>query len=60
RAIIANGNPDTADHTAVYVPGTTTNLKDFDGAAPSRPPRAPARHAGPGARASGGGHSSRE
>ncbi|MER0243279.1 alpha/beta hydrolase [Streptomyces sp. HSW2009] len=22
RAIIANGNPDTADHTAVYVPGT--------------------------------------
>ncbi|MFF5783669.1 alpha/beta hydrolase [Streptomyces sp. NPDC012693] len=31
RAIIANGNPDTADHTAVYVPGTTTNLKDFDG-----------------------------
>ncbi|MFJ8668024.1 alpha/beta hydrolase [Streptomyces sp. NPDC093600] len=31
RAIIANGNPDAADHTAVYVPGTTTNLKDFDG-----------------------------
>ncbi|MGW2299842.1 alpha/beta hydrolase [Streptomyces sp. NPDC001809] len=31
RAIVANGNPDTADHTAVYVPGTTTNLKDFDG-----------------------------
>ncbi|MFJ5077291.1 alpha/beta hydrolase [Streptomyces sp. NPDC088553] len=30
RAIIANGNPDTADHTAVYVPGTTTNLNDFD------------------------------
>ncbi|MGA5193627.1 alpha/beta hydrolase [Streptomyces exfoliatus] len=30
RAIIANGNPDTADHTAVYVPGTKTNLKDFD------------------------------
>ncbi|MFB6534847.1 alpha/beta hydrolase [Streptomyces noursei] len=26
RAIIANGNPDTADHTAVYVPGTTSKL----------------------------------
>ncbi|MGH3311324.1 MAG: alpha/beta hydrolase [Streptomyces sp.] len=26
RAIIANGNPDTADHTAVYVPGTGSNL----------------------------------
>ncbi|MFE7318492.1 alpha/beta hydrolase [Streptomyces sp. NPDC057555] len=26
RAIIANGNPDTAHHTAVYVPGTTSNL----------------------------------
>lgn len=23
HAIVANGNPDTADHTAVYVPGTT-------------------------------------
>ncbi|MEU0399259.1 alpha/beta hydrolase [Streptomyces sp. NPDC006197] len=28
RAIIANGNPDTADHTAVYVPGTKTNLSN--------------------------------
>ncbi|MFG2211061.1 alpha/beta hydrolase [Streptomyces sp. NPDC048638] len=26
RAIIANGNPDTADHQAVYTPGTTANL----------------------------------
>lgn len=26
RVIIANGNPDTADHTAVYVPGTKTHL----------------------------------
>ncbi|MBD3934358.1 hypothetical protein IF129_22700 [Streptomyces chumphonensis] len=26
RAIIANGNPDTADHTAVFVPGTGSNL----------------------------------
>lgn len=26
RAIVASGNPDTADHTAVYVPGTTSNL----------------------------------
>ncbi|MEU2676308.1 alpha/beta hydrolase [Streptomyces sp. NPDC007107] len=26
RAIIANGNPDTARHQAVYVPGTTSNL----------------------------------
>ncbi|MEU4898639.1 alpha/beta hydrolase [Streptomyces sp. NPDC044780] len=26
RAIVANGNPDTADHTAVFVPGTYTNL----------------------------------
>lgn len=31
RAIIANGNPDTADHTAVYVPGTTSNLENIDG-----------------------------
>ncbi|GAA2248969.1 hypothetical protein GCM10010232_40560 [Streptomyces amakusaensis] len=31
RAIIANGNPDTADHTAVYVPGTTTNLGSIGG-----------------------------
>ncbi|MEU5274141.1 alpha/beta hydrolase [Streptomyces hygroscopicus] len=26
RAIVANGDPDTADHTAVFVPGTYTNL----------------------------------
>ncbi|MCP3821021.1 alpha/beta hydrolase family protein [Streptomyces sp. A3M-1-3] len=31
RAIIANGNPDTADHTAVYVPGTTTKLETING-----------------------------
>ncbi|MEV7424485.1 alpha/beta hydrolase [Streptomyces sp. NPDC091212] len=31
RAIIANGNPDTADHTAVYVPGTTANLSGIEG-----------------------------
>lgn len=31
RAIIANGNPDTADHTAVYVPGTSSNLSGVDG-----------------------------
>ncbi|MGW1195155.1 alpha/beta hydrolase [Streptomyces sp. NPDC002536] len=28
RAIVANGNPDTAEHTAVYVPGTTARLRD--------------------------------
>lgn len=27
RAIVATGNPDTADHTAVYVPGTGSDLK---------------------------------
>ncbi|MBB5937985.1 alpha/beta hydrolase [Streptomyces zagrosensis] len=26
RAVIANGNPDTADHTAVYVPGTNAGF----------------------------------
>ncbi|MGW7573489.1 alpha/beta hydrolase [Streptomyces sp. NPDC054765] len=26
RVILANGNPDTADHTAIYVPGTTTDI----------------------------------
>ncbi|MCR8573594.1 alpha/beta hydrolase family protein [Streptomyces sp. Isolate_219] len=26
RIILANGNPDTADHTAIYVPGTTTDI----------------------------------
>ncbi|GAA3907522.1 hypothetical protein GCM10022244_17020 [Streptomyces gulbargensis] len=31
RAIIANGNPDTAKHTAVYVPGTTSNLGSIGG-----------------------------
>ncbi|MFD5329448.1 alpha/beta hydrolase [Streptomyces sp. NPDC127092] len=31
RAIVANGNPDTADHQAVYVPGTTANLSAIDG-----------------------------
>ncbi|KAF2779141.1 alpha/beta hydrolase [Streptomyces sp. OM5714] len=31
RAIIANGDPDTADHTAVYVPGTEADLKSIGG-----------------------------
>ncbi|MCT2547654.1 alpha/beta hydrolase family protein [Streptomyces atratus] len=31
RAIVANGNPDTADHQAVYVPGTTANLGGISG-----------------------------
>ncbi|MGW7823973.1 alpha/beta hydrolase [Streptomyces puniciscabiei] len=31
RAIIANGNPDTADHQAVYVPGTTSDLDSIGG-----------------------------
>ncbi|GGZ04345.1 hypothetical protein GCM10010300_55220 [Streptomyces olivaceoviridis] len=31
RAIIANGNPDTARHQAVYVPGTTSNLSNITG-----------------------------
>ncbi|WNF31224.1 alpha/beta hydrolase [Streptomyces sp. C11-1] len=31
RAILANGNPDTADHQAVYVPGTTSNLSSISG-----------------------------
>lgn len=31
RAIVANGNPDTADHQAVYVPGTTSNLASIAG-----------------------------
>ncbi|MEU9982550.1 alpha/beta hydrolase [Streptomyces sp. NPDC050856] len=31
RAVVANGNPDTADHTAVYVPGTTSNLGKVGG-----------------------------
>jgi hypothetical protein len=31
RAIVANGNPDTADHQAVYVPGTTSDLNSIEG-----------------------------
>ncbi|MGW5214658.1 alpha/beta hydrolase [Streptomyces sp. NPDC004051] len=31
RAIVANGNPDTADHTAVYVPGTESDLGGIEG-----------------------------
>ncbi|KPC81333.1 MULTISPECIES: alpha/beta hydrolase [Streptomyces] len=31
RAILANGNPDTADHQAVYVPGTEAELGNFEG-----------------------------
>ncbi|MBB5936736.1 alpha/beta hydrolase [Streptomyces zagrosensis] len=30
RVIIANGNPDTADHTAILVPGTKTALENAD------------------------------
>ncbi|MEU3959327.1 alpha/beta hydrolase [Streptomyces buecherae] len=30
RVIIANGNPDTADHTAIYVPGTKTDLESIE------------------------------
>ncbi|CAM5511249.1 hypothetical protein GCM10010261_52940 [Streptomyces pilosus] len=31
RAIVANGNPGTADHTAVYVPGTESDLAGIAG-----------------------------
>ncbi|WP_055693486.1 alpha/beta hydrolase [Streptomyces prasinopilosus] len=31
RAILANGNPDTAHHTAVYVPGTESDLGGIGG-----------------------------
>lgn len=31
RAIIANGNPDEADHTSVYVPGTGASLPSVGG-----------------------------
>ncbi|MEU2720474.1 alpha/beta hydrolase [Streptomyces smyrnaeus] len=31
RIILANGNPDTADHTAIHVPGTTAKLSTIDG-----------------------------
>ncbi len=30
KVILANGNPDTADHTAIYVPGTGTLLQDIE------------------------------
>lgn len=30
RVILANGNPDTADHTAVFVPGTKTVLGNIE------------------------------
>ncbi|MFJ5798834.1 alpha/beta hydrolase [Streptomyces decoyicus] len=38
RVILANGNPDRADHTALYIPGTTTDLSTIaedDGGTPS-------------------------
>ncbi|MDT0547180.1 MULTISPECIES: alpha/beta hydrolase [Streptomyces] len=31
RAIVANGNPDDADHIAVYTPGTESSLANSDG-----------------------------
>ncbi|PJE94459.1 hypothetical protein CUT44_30020 [Streptomyces carminius] len=31
HAVTANGNPDTADHTAVFVPGTTSRLGTVEG-----------------------------
>ena len=31
KVILANGNPDTADHTASYVPGTGANIGNIDG-----------------------------
>ncbi|WP_344381173.1 alpha/beta hydrolase [Streptomyces thermolineatus] len=31
HAVVANGNPDTADHTAVFVPGTGSNLAGANG-----------------------------
>jgi len=31
RVIIANGNPDTADHTAIFVPGTGTDIGGTSG-----------------------------
>ncbi|MET9964709.1 alpha/beta hydrolase [Streptomyces sp. NPDC006356] len=31
KVILANGNPDTADHTGIYVPGTGTLLQDIEG-----------------------------
>jgi hypothetical protein len=29
KVILTNGNPDTADHTGIYVPGMTTNINDI-------------------------------
>ncbi|NJP66703.1 alpha/beta hydrolase [Streptomyces spiramenti] len=29
QAAVANGNPDTADHTAIFVPGTGSDLSEF-------------------------------
>ncbi|CAG6391858.1 alpha/beta hydrolase family protein [Streptomyces cocklensis] len=31
KVILANGNPDTAEHTAIYVPGTTTKIDKIGG-----------------------------
>lgn len=31
RALVAKGNPDTADNTAIQVPGTTNDLSNFNG-----------------------------
>ncbi len=31
RVIVAVGNPDTADHVATFVPGTTAEISKFDG-----------------------------
>ncbi|WP_460497080.1 alpha/beta hydrolase [Glycomyces tarimensis] len=31
QAVVSVGNPDTADHTAVYVPGTTSDLDGISG-----------------------------
>ena len=31
KAIVSVGNPDSADNTAVYVPGTTSDLENFGG-----------------------------
>ncbi|MFI9724595.1 alpha/beta hydrolase [Streptomyces sp. NPDC052396] len=31
RVVLATGNPDTADHTAMYVPGTKTHLGSING-----------------------------
>jgi hypothetical protein len=31
NAVVSVGNPDTAEHTAVYVPGTTSDMQGIDG-----------------------------